>query len=221
LIAKRRPVAEPCHQHVQVGTENRGPTHLRRLLVPRGEVLHVHDRVTRMQHSGVGRLDVSAARRKPAQLRCVRQKARSQWRSLSVLLDAARLPRPWVGVTERHICVANPAAQQRPRRSGRWSHRVCGRRQAPVEVPASLRTIARTPGSRLRGGGAGPDLRAGNLALEAAERLTADSARKRPTMCHNRVIGSVAGSSMSRGAPRRGLGRVGPRRTLTLTGRPC
>ncbi len=60
MIAKRRPVAEPCHQHVQVGTENRGPTHLRRLLVPRGEVLHVHDRVTRMQYSGVGRLDVRA-----------------------------------------------------------------------------------------------------------------------------------------------------------------
>ena len=45
-IPHRRPVAEPGDQHVHVRRRDRVPAHLRRLVVPGGEVRHVRHRVT-------------------------------------------------------------------------------------------------------------------------------------------------------------------------------
>ena len=44
-IAHRRPVPEPGDQHIHIRRRDRVPAHLRRLLVPRGEVRHVRHRV--------------------------------------------------------------------------------------------------------------------------------------------------------------------------------
>ena len=72
-VAHRRPVPEPGDQHVHIRRRDRLPAHLRRLLVPRGEVRHVRHRVPSPDHRVLRRRDERPPRREPPQLRRVRQ----------------------------------------------------------------------------------------------------------------------------------------------------
>ena len=72
-VPHRRPVPEPGDQHVHVRARDRLPAHLRRLLVPRGEIRHVRHRVTRPRHRRLRRRHERPPRREPPQLRRVRQ----------------------------------------------------------------------------------------------------------------------------------------------------
>ena len=67
-IAHRRPVPEPGDQHVHIRRRDRLPAHLRRLVVPRGEVRHVRHRVPGLDHRRLRRRHERPPRREPPQL---------------------------------------------------------------------------------------------------------------------------------------------------------
>ena len=68
LVAHRRPVPEPRHQHVHVRVSDGLPAHLRRLDVPRGEICHIGDGIARPRHRRLRRRHKRPRRRQPPQL---------------------------------------------------------------------------------------------------------------------------------------------------------